>query len=148
MNANGKLLLKGEVYAIVGAAIEVLNELGHGLHEKPYENALLVEFGRQRISFVQQRRYDIIYKSVKVGEYILDLIVFGLVVVDAKVIDTITDHERGQMLNYLKITGLKVGVTSNGQNSNGSESCWIRGMHDEINPFNRRVLLRVSVNSR
>jgi GxxExxY protein len=48
-----------------------------------------------------------------VGEYIPDLIVGGAVVVDAKVIDRITNHELGQMLNYLKITGLKVGLILN-----------------------------------
>jgi GxxExxY protein len=52
-------------------------------------------------------------KKIKVAEYAPDLIVFGGVVVDTKVIDAITDHERGQMLNYLKITGLKVGVVLN-----------------------------------
>jgi GxxExxY protein len=107
------LILKDEVYRIVGAALEVLNGLGHGLHEKPYENALVVEFGRRGIDFVQQPHYDIIYKQVKVGEYVPDLIAFGKVVVDTKVIDAITDHERGRMLNYLKITGLQVGVIVN-----------------------------------
>jgi GxxExxY protein len=48
-----KLLLKDEVFQIVGCAIEVLNTLGHGLVEKPYENALVVEFGLQRIPFQQ-----------------------------------------------------------------------------------------------
>jgi GxxExxY protein len=43
-NDNTRLLLKDEVYQMVGAAMEVLNELGHGLYEKPYENALVVEF--------------------------------------------------------------------------------------------------------
>ena len=100
-------------YEIVGAAMEVLNGVGHGLHEKPYENALVVEFGLKGIPFVQQPRYDIIYKTVKVGEYVPDLIAFGAVVVDTKVIDAITDHERGRMINYLKITGLKVGVILN-----------------------------------
>ena len=107
------LLLKDEVYEIVGAAIEVLNGLGHGLHEKPYENALVVEFGLRGIPIVQQPRYDIIYKTVKVGEYVPDLIAFNAVAVDTKVIEAITDHERGQMINYLKITGLKVGVILN-----------------------------------
>ena len=93
--------------------MEVLNALGHGLHEKPYENALVVEFGRRGIDFVQQPHYDIIYKQVKVGEYVSDLIAFGKVVVDTKVIDAITDHERGRMLNCLKITGLQVGVILN-----------------------------------
>ena len=110
---SSELLHKDEVYQIVGAAIEVLNGLGHGFHEKPYENALVVECGLKGISILQQPRYDILFKGVKVGEYVPDLIVFGTVVVDAKVIETITDHERGQMLNYLRITGLKVGVILN-----------------------------------
>ena len=113
MNGNEQLLLKNEVFMIVGCAMEVLNELGHGLHEKPYENALVVEFGLRSIPLFQQPRYDVLYKKVKVGEYVPDLIAFNAVVVDAKVIDAITDHERGQMLNYLKITGLKVGVILN-----------------------------------
>ena len=107
------LLLKDEVYQIVGCAMEVLNGLGHGLHEKPYENALMVEFGLRKIQFVQQPRYDVVYKEVTVGEYVPDVIAFGAVVVDAKVIDAITDHERGRMLNYLRITGHKVGLLLN-----------------------------------
>ena len=110
---NSDVLFRQEVYRIVGCAIEVLNGIGHGLHEKPYENALVVEFGLKAIPFVQQRRYDIIYKAVKVGEYVPDLIAFNEIVIDAKVIDAITDHERGQMLNYLRITGLKVGIILN-----------------------------------
>jgi len=113
MNTNETLLLKDEVYRIVGCAMEVLNGLGHGLHEKPYENALVVEFGLQGIPFVQQPRFDILYKGVNVGEYVPDLIAFNAVVVDAKAIEAITDHERGQMLNYLRITGHKVGVILN-----------------------------------
>jgi len=113
MNANKELIHKEEVYQIVGAAIEVLNGLGHGLHEKPYENALVVEFGLRKIPFAQQPRFDVLYKTVKVGEYVPDLIAFNAVVVDAKVIEAITDQERGQMLNYLRITGLKVGVILN-----------------------------------
>src|SRR2546430_14983120 len=95
-DANGtRVVLKEEVYRIAGCAMEVLNELGHGLHEKPYENALVVEFGLGKIPFVQQPRYEVVYKEVTVGEYVPDLIAFGAVVVDAKVIEAITDHERG-----------------------------------------------------
>lgn len=108
-----RLLLKEEVYAVVGCVIEVLNELGHGLHEKPYQNALVVEFGLRKVPFAQQRRFNVLYKRVPVGEYVPDLIVFDAVVVDTKVIPEITDHERGQMLNYLKIAGLRVGVILN-----------------------------------
>ena len=95
MNANEPLLLKDEVYLVVGCALEVINGLGHGLHEKPYENALVVEFGLRAIPFSQQPRYPILYKSVNVGEYVPDLIAWSAVVVDAKVIEAITDHERG-----------------------------------------------------
>ena len=96
MNTNGELLLKEEVFKIVGCAFEVLNALGHGLNEKNYENALTVEFQLQAISFQQQRHFIVDYKGHPVGEFIPDLIAFGAVVVDAKVIDRITDHERGQ----------------------------------------------------
>src|SRR5947209_5834741 len=113
MNANEELILKEEVYKIVGCAIDVLNGVGHGLHEKPYENALVVEFRLRGIPFLQQPRYPILYKTVIIGEFVPDLIAFNAVVVDAKVIEAITDHERGQMLNYLRITGHKVGVILN-----------------------------------
>ena len=107
------LPLKDEVYEVVNCAFEVLNTLGHGLLEKPYENALVVEFGLRNIRVKQQTRYDVMYKGVRVGDYIPDLIVNDQIVVDAKVVDHITDHDLGQMLNYLRITGLEVGVIMN-----------------------------------
>lgn len=64
-NPENKLLLKEEVYQSVGSAIEVLNEIGHGLHEKPYENALVVEFAIRKIPFTQQKNFDVIYKGHK-----------------------------------------------------------------------------------
>ena len=112
-NPETKLLLKEEVFQVVGSAMEVLNEIGHGLHEKPYENALIVEFGIRAILFQQQPNFDVSYKGRKVGLFIPDLIAFGSVVIDAKVIDRITDAERGKMLNYLRITKLRVGVILN-----------------------------------
>ena len=108
-----ELLLKDEVFQIVGCAMEVLNTLGHGLLEKPYENALVVEFGLRGIAYKQQPRFDVVYKGVRVGDYIPDLIVFDKIVVDAKTIDRITDAELGQILNYLKITQLQVGLILN-----------------------------------
>ncbi len=114
MDTNGeKLLLKEEVFQIVGCAIEVLNTLGHGLLEKPYENALVVEFGLRKIPFRQQPSFDVLYKGHRVGLFIPDLIAFDALIVDTKMIDRITDHERGLMLNYLRITRLRVGVILN-----------------------------------
>ncbi len=108
-----RLMLEDETWQIIGCAMEVLNTLGHGLREKPYENALVVEFGLRSIPFQQQPRFEVIYKDVKVGEYIPDLILFNQIVVDTKVIDKITDNDIGQILNYLKITGLGVGLILN-----------------------------------
>src|SRR6266404_2648872 len=108
-----KLLFKDEVFQIVGCAIDVLNTLGHGLVEKPYENALVVEFGLRKIPFRQQPSFDVLYKDQKIGLFVPDQIAFDSVVVDTKVIDRITNHERGLMLNYLRITNTRVGVILN-----------------------------------
>jgi GxxExxY protein len=108
-----KLLFKDEVFQIIACAIEVLNTLGHGIVEKPYENALVVEFELRQIPFKQQPTFDVLYKGQKVGTFFPDLIVFNSIVVDTKVIDRITDHERGLMFNYLRITNLRVGVILN-----------------------------------
>jgi len=110
---NEKLLSRNEVFQIVGCAIEVLNTLGHGIVEKPYENALVVEFGLRKIPFWQQPAFDVLYKSQKVGLFVPDLNAFDSAVVDTKVIDRISDHERGLMLNYLRITHLRFGVILN-----------------------------------
>jgi GxxExxY protein len=108
-----EFLYKEETHRIIGCAFEVLNTLGHGLLEKPYENALVVEFMEQGIIYKQQPRFPVIYKSVNVGEYIPDLIVFDKIIVDTKVIAEIGNNEKAQMINYLKITGLKVGLILN-----------------------------------
>ena len=108
-----KLLLKEETQKNIGFAFDVLNEVGHGLIEKIYENSLVVLFKQNSIAFDQQRRFSVDFRGVQVGEFIPDLIAFGSVIVDAKVIDRITDHERGQMLNYLRITKLRVGLILN-----------------------------------
>jgi GxxExxY protein len=110
---SGPLLHKELVHSIVGGAIEVLNSVGHGLHEKPYENALVVELGLRGLRLDQQRRFPVLYKGVQVGEFVPDLLVDDAVVVETKVIDQITDLERGQVLNYLRVARMRVGVVLN-----------------------------------
>jgi len=107
---DDKLLFRAEVFQIVGCAIGVLNTLGHGLVEKPYENALVVEFGLRAIPFRQQPPFDVFYKGQTIGLFVPDLIAFDAIVVDTKVIDRIADHKRGLMLNYLRIAKLRIGV--------------------------------------
>jgi GxxExxY protein len=111
--SNTKLLLRKETEIILSCAFEVLNEIGHGLHEKIYENALAVVFRLNRIPFDQQCRFPVLFRGQPVGEFIPDFMVFDLVLVDPKVIDQITDHERGKMLNYLRAAKRRVGLILN-----------------------------------
>ena len=114
MDANTReLIFREEVYAVVACGMEVLNVRGHGLHENVYENCLCVEFRLRGISYTQQERHRVLYKEVVVGEYVPDLVVQQKLIIETKTIDRITDHERGQMLNYLRITALPVGVILN-----------------------------------
>jgi GxxExxY protein len=98
------------VFTIVGAAMEIHNSLGHGFLEKPYENALVIEFGLRHIPYKQQPQYPIWYKEFQVGIFIPDLIAYDQIVIETKTIAAITDLERGKMLNYLKVTGCRVGL--------------------------------------
>lgn len=107
------LLLRKEVYKIVGCAMDVLNKIGPGLHEKPYENSLVVAFDDENIEYTQQARFPIYYRGREVSEFIPDLIACDAIVIDTKVIERITDHERGQMLTYLRVTGKRVGLILN-----------------------------------
>mgnify|MGYP006444385795 CR=1 FL=1 len=106
-------LLWEQTRRVVGCAMEVLNELGHGLLEKPYERALVFELEDHGIPCMQQPRYPVAYKGRAVGEFVPDLVVFDRIVVDTKVIGRITDHEIGQVMNYLRVTGLDLGVLLN-----------------------------------
>lgn len=104
---------KDVVYQLVGCALEVLGEMGHGLHEKPYENALVIAMRDAGISIRQQKNYPVLFRGQTVGVFVPDLIAGDRVIVDTKVIDCISNHERGQMLNYLRITGFRVGLIIN-----------------------------------
>jgi len=73
----------------------------------------VVEFTLRNIPYRQQPVFDVLYKGANVGLFVPDLIAFDAVVVDTKVVDRITDHERGLMLNYLRITKMRVGVILN-----------------------------------
>lgn len=107
------LIEKDLVYQIVGCAVRVHSEVGRGLREKTYERALCIELQHSGLAFSQQTSYPVLYRGVLVDEYIPDLVVECRVLVDTKTIERITDVERGQMLNYLRVTGFKVGLIIN-----------------------------------
>ncbi len=101
------------VYQVTGCAMRVLNELGHGLREKTYERALCVEFRHNSLSVDSQKIYPVYYREEKIDEYIPDLEVEGRLIVETKTVETITEEHMGQVINYLKITGLQVGLILN-----------------------------------
>lgn len=115
MNANEReLLFKEEVYAIVGAAMEVSNEFGAGFLEGVYQEALEIELRDRRIPFAAQVPIEISYKGRRlVKQYIPDFICHDQVIVEIKAIKQLTSIEEAQLLNYLKATGRPVGVLLN-----------------------------------
>jgi GxxExxY protein len=108
------LLFRKEVYEIVGAAIEVHKELGHGFLEPVYQKALELELSMQKIAFESQKRLKIFYKGIDLEkDYVPDFICDDKIIVEIKALDRLTSKETSQLLNYLKATGLKVGVLIN-----------------------------------
>ena len=108
------LLLKGEVYKIIGACMEVHKELGCGFLEAVYQEALEIEFELQGIPYVKEQHLPISYKDKLLRKYyVADFICFNEVIVEVKALtDLTTDHE-AQILNYLKATGKRVGILVN-----------------------------------
>jgi GxxExxY protein len=108
------LLFRKEVYEIVGAAIEVHKELGHGFLAPVYQKALELELSMQKIAFESQKRLKIFYKGIDLEkDYVPDFICDDKIIVEIKALDRLTSKETSQLLNYLKATGLKVGVLIN-----------------------------------
>jgi len=100
-------------YAINGAIFEVNNVLGPGFLEKVYENALLVELRTRGLKAESQVSITVNYKNEVVGEYYADLLVEDQVIVELKTVERIEKIHEAQLLNYLKATGLKIGLLVN-----------------------------------
>jgi len=100
-------------YAINGAVFEVNRILGSGFLEKVYENALLVELKRRRLKAESQVPIRVLYKESVVGEYIADILVEDKVIVELKTVETLEKIHEAQLLNYLKATGIRVGILVN-----------------------------------
>ena len=93
--------------------MQVLNKLKPGLHEKAYENAMVIELTKRGHTIEQQRRFDVIYEGQLVDTLIPDLLVDGLVIVDPKVISSFNDTHHAQMMGYLAITGFRLALLIN-----------------------------------
>lgn len=99
--------------AIIAAATDVHGELRPGLDEAMYERAMCIEFSERSIEFSQKSKYPVHYKGRFLGNLIPDLIVSETVIVDLKVVDAFNETHIAQMLGYLNITGLEIGLLIN-----------------------------------
>ncbi|MFN8411491.1 MAG: GxxExxY protein [Anaerolineales bacterium] len=109
-----ELIYKEEVFAIVGAAMDVHRVLGSGFLEAVYQEAMEIEMSSRKIPFEAQKVLQIQYKQYTLKkEYIADVICFDKVVVEFKALDKLSGREESQIINYLKATGYKVGVLIN-----------------------------------
>lgn len=108
------LVFRDEVFSIIGAAMEVHNELGPGFLEAVYQEALEVEFGIRSIPYKSQADIKIHYKGRQLAkDYVADFMCYEEIVVELKALENLTSREEAQLLNYLKATGFKVGVLIN-----------------------------------
>jgi GxxExxY protein len=109
-----ELLFAQEVYAIIGAAMDVHNELGSGFAEAVYQEAMEMELTARGIPFERQVPLKIKYKGKTLKkEYVADLICYGQIVVEIKAQRELKGREESQCLNYLKATQLRLGVLIN-----------------------------------
>ena len=102
---------------IIGAAMEVFNELKPGLDEKLYERALIIELKRRGHVVSVQRSFRVSYRGELIGNLIPDLIVDNAVIVDPKVVACFTETHIAQMIGYLNITGLDLALLINFRNA-------------------------------
>ena len=109
-----ELILKEEAYCIVGAAMEVYNQLGRGFLEAVYQEALEMELRLRNIPYEAQKELVLHYKGQRMKkEYIADLVCYEKIIVELKALERLTGKEEAQLINYLKATGMKVGLLFN-----------------------------------
>jgi len=104
-------------YKIIGIAMKVHSDLGSGFLEKVYENAMLVLLNKENIISEQQKEISINYCGQNIGNYTADILIDKKIIVELKTVDKLTDIHSAQLLNYLKATGIKVGLLINFKNS-------------------------------
>jgi len=113
MFENENIIYKDLSYKIIELALEVHNELGCGFLEKVYENALMILFDRENIPARQQAPADVYFQDKVVGQYFADIMVDNKLILELKTVDVIANIHKAQVLNYLRATGLKLGLILN-----------------------------------
>lgn len=108
-----KILFKDLSYRIIGFAMQLHTELGHGFLEKVYENALMILLDENGRHAVQQYPIAVRYHDRIVGDYIADIVVEDSVIVELKAVDKISEIHKAQTLTYLKATSYRLALLIN-----------------------------------
>jgi GxxExxY protein len=109
-----ELLYKEEVFKLVGHCMEAHRELGKGQDEVLYKDAFVVELQRAQIPFVRERKYEVAYKGVVLPHhYYADFVVWDKILFEAKAVERLTDAHVKQVLNYLAVSKLELGLLVN-----------------------------------
>ena len=98
---------------ILSAAFSVSNELGHGFLEGIYERALLMVLRQAGLKAESQHPIKVRFRGVEIGEYVADILVEGIVIVELKAVKALLPEHQAQVINYLKATGVEVGLLIN-----------------------------------
>ncbi len=108
------LIYEEETYKIIGAAMEVHSTLGNGFLEAVYQEALAIEFEKRGIPFKQETKLEITYKGQILSKYYqADFICCDKIIVETKALKELSGIDEAQLINYLKATGLKIGLLIN-----------------------------------
>jgi len=98
---------------IIGCAYDVYNQLGFGFMEKVYENAMMIKLPQKGLEVVQQVPINVYFEDKLVGEYFADILVNNKVIFEFKAVSALSKAHEVQLVNYLKATGIKVGLVIN-----------------------------------
>lgn len=105
---------KVECYKIIGACMDVHNELGCGFLEPVYQESLSVEFAEQNIPFQKEKVLDVFYKNrLLAKKYVADFVCYDGIILELKAVDALHPEHTAQVLNYLKAIGKKIGLLVN-----------------------------------
>ncbi len=108
-----ELLEKDLTEKIIGACFEVSNELGAGFLESVYEKALIIALGDKEIDATAQAPLNVLFRDKVVGDFYADILVDDKVIIELKAVKLLNPEHEAQTINYLKATGIKVGLLIN-----------------------------------
>jgi len=98
---------------VIGCCFEVIKELGAGFLENVYKNALFIAMKQKGLNVTAEQPFEVMFRNCKIGKYVADLIVENVIVVELKCCAALLPEHKAQVINYLKVSGVPVGLLVN-----------------------------------